>query len=363
MLPTPICLRPDANNPMNSNCVQCVMDTDCQKNFGTGYKCVNNSCIRPPVACCSSLHPVLAAGHTMDQADYRCFVTGCSACLVDSDCPNGQICDLTNTRCVDPASVNPNCGTDTNCGANCDLNCPQQFPNMPHCLNGDHCAACRIDTDCGPGTYCNSGTCSACVDDRHCGPGCGTCGIQVGDPPDCMPTITNTPKCFAPDNTAKTATCVQCTQDSDCGDGATCANNTCQFPMPMTCMSGQVQRGNACVACNGSSQCTCGICDPSSGTCIGGCNDNSDCQGDQCCTLDSSSGMRTCQSGSCGGTAGGALCGCSVAQLAAAPLKNVKLDPMTGLEVASTRGGQAALLAMLLFALGMRRRLGKGKMG
>ena len=126
---------------------------------------------------------------------------------------------------------------------------------------------------------------------------------------------TDTPICHSPDGTAEKAICIRC------------------------------------VECSNSSQCLCGACDIAAGTCTQACHNSADCMGNQCC-------IRTtgkCQPGRCAGTAGGALCGCSVAAVAP-PIADNNTLSQDGVAVGSSRGVLVAALAMLA-ALAFRRRL------
>jgi len=127
---------------------------------------------------------------------------------------------------------------------------------------------------------------------------------------------TDTPICHSPDGTAEKAICIRC------------------------------------VECSNSSQCLCGACDIAAGTCTQACHNSADCMGNQCC-------IRTtgkCQPGRCSSTAGRVLCGCAMAGPRGASSNTAALLP-AGAKGLASLGGPAALLAVALCALGLRRRL------
>jgi hypothetical protein len=153
-------------------------------------------------------------------------------CQLDTDCPGGQLCDLTNGTCV-PAP-DPDCTSDSDCddAEICDLE------------SGDCVAAppppCASDADCASGLACDvpSGSCvtpppAACTGDADCAPGL-LCDLIIGE-------------CFAPE--------------------------------PEPCLS--------------NAECPGQVCNPSSGECIaapaipigGACTDDAQCAAEFCPTL------------------------------------------------------------------------------
>lgn len=350
--PSPVCV-PDVNDPDNAqlaHCDQCNSDNDCP----AGQKCTaNNKCVQPP-CCPSTPHSIMP-----DAANPNLRL--CSPCAVDADCtdPNFSKCDTKNARCTDQIPIN---NEDGKCGVN-GTDCKTVDGNRPFCLNGQVCVECRADADCPSGKYCESGSCKACTVDRHCGARCGSCGTNLVLNPDGVTVVTlptNTPVCYSPDNTVQKAVCVRCVTNSDCGDGGQCdaATHDCVNKCDPPCAQGLRCQGGACVECFNSSQCLCGSCDTTTGSCTESCHNNMDCQGNQCCAL-GPDGIRKCQPGRCAGVAGGALCGCSVTPLAAAAIDNNTLDPNGG-EVSRSHGALAAALSMLLCGWLFRRRAGIG---
>jgi hypothetical protein len=169
-------------------------------------------------------------------------------------------------------------------------------------------------------------------------------------------TVTDTPFCYSANSSPSSATCAGCIKDGDCGDGGQCnlTSHTCtNQPASGACPSGTFSKGDACVQCVSDSQCLCGSCDTSTNACVNVCKDNTDCQGNQCCAL-GADGIRACQSGRCAGTAGGALCGCSVAGIGGRSVDNNTLLADGG-EAERSRGALFAMVAMLLAGFLFRR--------
>lgn len=348
---TPRCKSDPADpcNPAKANCCECVSNKDC----AAGQICADNcQCVAPP--CCPGYFSVYP--DKVNDPNYRL----CSPCQTDADCQAkglGSICDLKNARCTDKAA--PDCPTpvDEHCGAACNINCRTQTPGRPYCLNNQVCVACRRDADCSAGNFCLSGTCTPCTEDRHCGPSCQRCGTSLvidngAAEPRSQPTAT--PFCIVDkDKNVANAYCAQCRSDSDCGDGHTCSGGTCS---PVTacdpaCQPGEICFGNKCVQCFADSQCPCGSC--IDGKCSDKCATNQDCEGNQCCQKTTGA----CVSGRCGGTAGGALCGCSLAASPASPnLEPEPFEPLSS-EGARSRGLMLAGLTALLCGLALRRRM------
>lgn len=338
--PAPICWRKDPNAPENSECVECLVETDCKD----GASCVNHKCVprRPPAVLCAGSVSFGVDANLQPTDDCRSYAA-VSPCTKDADCPAGQACDVANTSCVDQLSE---CRFDDKCGRDC-IDCKNATGTgrpRPHCLDGKVCVECRIDTDCPDGNYCRSGDCVPCTEDRHCGASCVSCAYRVGPAPACEITSTGTPFCLVTGGQADTAKCVACLADSDCGAGNQCNLNThlCIVNDPNSqppCPTGLFRKGEECIAPNG---------------CVEVCKDNRDCQGNQCCTQ-GTDGVRKCQTGRCAGTAGGALCGCSVADVSNPIVDNNTIHP-NGAESARSRGALLGLVSMLLCVLMLRRR-------
>lgn len=356
--------KADADDPCNASkatCCQCVSNKDC----AAGQICDGCNCVSPP--CCPGSFAVFP-----DKARDPNFRL-CSPCLSDSDCQMkglGQICDLKNARCTNtapPACLKDGLSPDEQCGPACNINCRTHSPERPYCLNNMVCVACRRDADCPSGNFCLSGTCSnPCVDDRHCGPSCQNCGIAVSmDPqsPVAEGKPTNKPYCKVDSidgqKVVATGLCVQCREDKECAPGQTCVDNRCtpDQPCSQACPSNEVCFGGKCVQCFTDAQCPCGHC--IEGRCSDKCTTNQDCEGNQCCQK--STGL--CVSGRCGGTAGGALCGCSMPGVAASSLLSTEPDLPEPFEPSQPAAGKASrsiglsAVAALLLGLALRRRM------
>lgn len=339
---TPYCVPVGTDDAV---CVQCRDTPDCP----TGQVCLSNVCTTPNL-CCPD-RPFL-----IEPDMNRPGIKACSPCRNHDDCGGTLKCDRLNARCIEAI---PEHNTDESCGKN-STNCKNVEGNRPYCLNGDVCVECRNDLECAAGKYCRSGDCLPCLADRKCGKRCGSCGRELTlgtDGVSAEPKVTDTPFCYSPDDTVEKASCVRCVKDSDCGTGGTCdkALHECVNKCTASCPEGQFCDGNRCVQCYTNSQCPCGQCDISTGTCTGICTNNDDCAGNQCCTTNSE-GARKCQPGRCAGVAGGALCGCSITNPAPANITNNTIHE-PGTDLTHSRGILLATVAALLCALALRRRL------
>jgi len=355
--------KADPEDPCNADkasCCQCVSNKDCSP----GQICDGCNCVSPP--CCPGTFAVFP-----DKARDPNFRL-CSPCLTDSDCQEkglGQICDLKNARCTNtaaPSCVKDGLSVDEQCGPACNINCRTQSPDRPYCLNNQVCVACRRDADCPSGNFCLSGTCNnPCVDDRHCGAGCQNCGIAVSmDPqsPDPLGKPTNKPYCKVDvingQKIVATGVCVQCREDKECAQGQTCVDNRCtpDQTCQQACENNEVCFGGKCVQCFTDAQCPCGHC--IEGKCSDKCTANQDCEGNQCCQK--STGL--CVSGRCGGTAGGALCGCSMPGVASASTLSTEADFVEPFEPSPAAANHSrsiglSAVAALLLGLALRRRV------
>jgi outer membrane exchange protein TraA len=244
-------------DPDNNTCQDCNLDKDCSRGrICNAHKCVycstSDSCAGNSCNCCPD-------GMKQCASLMKDAPPVCTECVNDGDCANGLRCDTINGRCV--TSLAP-CNTDDRCGAPC-TPCP---PDIPHCLDGKGCVACRSDVDCGDGQFCLSGDCVPCTADRHCGLRCATCG---GD----------TPYCLSSDGTTALASCVRCLTDADCKGGhCNASTHQCDVQCASACAMGTVCNGAACVQCYANTHCPCGgACNIDSNTCAPTCTDSSDC--------------------------------------------------------------------------------------
>lgn len=193
---------------------RCQSNTDCRT---AGEECVAGSCRPSSSLCASNLQ--CPAGN--DCVDGRCLAT-CNA----SNCTNGRVC--VGGYCQDP--------TGTGCGA-CT---PEQV-----CSNGSCLAACRMDSDCGTGRFCDHGACR--TDDRRTPPECtppavgctqgsvcvgGICRISCpnGTNLECMLRDPNITTCDATLRICRLPgeTDPQCRRNTDCRPDVQCINGQCR---------------------------------------------------------------------------------------------------------------------------------------
>src|SRR5689334_2152353 len=113
-------------------------------------------------------------------------------------CTANQICDPTNSRCVQ-------CLMDSDCASQATNKVCDTRPNMFTMLPADRCVECLTDANCPAGTTCNT-TSSTCV---------APCGTTT-----CATSGMGNTVCDAPNNR-----CVQCLTNSDCATQTT--NHTC----------------------------------------------------------------------------------------------------------------------------------------
>ncbi len=125
--PTPAC------DPQTGTCVACTHTGHCG---WPGWRCVDHACLAP-VACSTD---VACAG----QGGF-CDPDGhCATCVVDGNCPNGQVCKA--AECV-PAP--PSCLSDAAC----------KVPWSKCDAASGLCAACLGDADCLTSEHCSEGLC------------------------------------------------------------------------------------------------------------------------------------------------------------------------------------------------------------
>ena len=162
--PSPIC------DPSSGQCVACLADSHC----ADGQLCQMKTC----VAGCSM-------GHGCGDGGGACDVDAglCKVCKSDGDCqPGSPRCDTGSGRCVACLPTNDNCGSDQFC---------LQTNGVWQCTMG-----CKVDNDCIPLSASDGGspdagspdgglgllpiklTCCnhACVDTSMDGANCGKCG-------------------------------------------------------------------------------------------------------------------------------------------------------------------------------------------
>lgn len=212
------------------------------------------------------------------------------ACVVDGDCPVGEVCDRLEGRChvpPEPCEDNGDCAADYVC---VDGACR---------FRTERCAG---DADCGEGASCVEGRCvgDAPVD---CGGGC---------PPDhvcedgaCVP-VDNEACGGCPDGLrclAEIGECVECHADGHCGEGNHCdmASSSCERgprTSPCTpCEPGSCSSGQTCApvyafvclprcgrrrGCPAGTECSEGVCAPAEFCYADACRRDEDCDSGVC---------------------------------------------------------------------------------
>ena len=175
-----------------------------------------------------------------------------TACVQDSDCPGGQVCD--NSICTVPSSEPPpgcSCIYDSQCNADQVCNCVcQSPPSSGECLN---------DHDCDRDQVCEGGVCQSrpppppCTDGATCDDGnacngvetCASGSCQPGTPPVCDDgNACNGVESCDPAAGCRPGTPMACDDGKACNGLETCdPAKGCQPGTPLVC-------GNApCVRC------------------------------------------------------------------------------------------------------------------
>ena len=188
-------------------------------------------------------------------------------CQRDRDCPVGQGCVASACvplPCAGACQPEQACGSDGKCspaqGATCaDHTCPSTYP-----CNGTVCAkGCTLNSDCDPGSVCNSQlhSCAQCTFNADCAGVTGktrcdsTSGVCVACQAniDCVTSV-------GPDHICANHTCIPgCQTDADCnaGTGEKCDGATQTAP-------------GRCIQCKSKNDCAVGApaCDDT-GHCVG----------------------------------------------------------------------------------------------
>lgn len=277
------CLEGFTCDTATNTCSECNNDDDCDRGeycedsqctpCATSDSCAGNSC-----NCC----PTGADGMPMECASLDPDGTPvCMECARDDDCTSG-VCDVQIGRCVESLAQNERSDC---CGPQCHT-CPSDHPFCLPGPLGTACAQCRWDTDCGDGSYCQSGTCLPCSTDRRCGERCGSCGDD-------------TPFCLA-GQTPELSVCVGCRDNTECPSGnCNPTTNQCEPACSVSC-SGDTPycAGDQCVQCLADTHCPCnGTCDVGSNTCSSSCVTNADCLGNEHCAWNDDFDEKVCRLG------------------------------------------------------------------
>jgi uncharacterized repeat protein (TIGR01451 family) len=224
----------------------------------------------------------------------------CDECLTASDCSDGlactgaEVCNSTGT-CEDGTPIS--CEDNASCqepGGICA--CDEGFVRDQN----DDCVPreCTLDGDCDDQNVCTENTCegglcatnilsgSNCDNGLFCD-GAGTCDadgscVEPGNPCD-----DDSPFCNESDDT-----CVECEVASDCSDGLTCTGNetcstsgTCEPGSSVVCEVNEV-----CEEPSGDCVCAPGFVPDESGGCVPTqCAEDSDCDDQNICTVNSCS--------------------------------------------------------------------------
>ena len=252
---------------------------------------------------------------------YTCTRDGCTPtggtnsgqCRVSHDCAEGCYCDAQHGVCAEAGFCDKN--SDCGIGFSCNLprhSCePGSTPVAPGIDAGTPPApACKADTDCPKGAYCNNGTCQntfQCAKDVDCGAGlkCDTRNTCVPGPTNCAKDADCAAGAYCVNGACKTTGL--CATDADCakvGQGLVCdaGRSTC-VPAPQ-----QAPQCKADCDCPLGNVCLNGTCAPHAVNPQQGCIFNTECGSGQCvnsqchakCTTDANCGTGdTCQGGFC----------------------------------------------------------------
>jgi hypothetical protein len=190
--PNPVC------DNATHQCVDCLMDADCP----SGNLCSNKACV-----------PGCSMSHGCPDGGGLCVKGMCSACKSDADCSGATPrCDTNSGLCVECLPTNDNCGDGKYCGIvngayKCQTGC------------GDVSMCPKADGGSGVPACCNH----LCVDEGNDNANCGACGNTCGAMKTCCSATCS-------DLTKDTNNCGQC-GNACAGKNAawSCAASTCNI--------------------------------------------------------------------------------------------------------------------------------------
>ncbi|MCB9594898.1 MAG: hypothetical protein H6719_19405 [Sandaracinaceae bacterium] len=315
-------------------CPGCPVGTGCT----AGSDCASGVCDPTSSTC-------IAAGcddgiQNGDETDLDCggSCTGCDdgdSCTVHADCTSGY-CSATTMTCATPTctdGVTNGMEIGVDCGGGACPGCGDGGP----CLSGTDCASgicdgttetCSAPT-CTDGVMngaetdvdCGGGTCTACMDGGSCTTAT-DCLSGRCDPtsmlcaaPTCTDSIRNGTETGVDCGGGTCAGCADggpCVVGTDCASGVcdgttmTCTAPTCTDGVRNAAETGVDCGGGTCPACGdgggcaSGADCTSGVCDPTTMTCLGASCSDSVMNGDE-------TGV-DCGGGSCPGCADGGPC-------------------------------------------------------
>src|SRR5690554_280189 len=297
----------------------CVFQSDCELGFACStasneciqLPCVNGVCVEDPNLVCvvTPAHPGGTCSSPECTGDAQCDVSAgetCQAgvcatggttggCVNNSDCPDGQICNVAD-QCVPGEDVVEPEDCDNACvdGQTCNTTTGEceggtSDPCGGSCVAGQTCNAatgvCETDDinnppcggSCPSGQSCNTAT-NACEADTQTDPCNGTCtASEICNNGTCVPNNcppgSQTPETCAQDPVynlfdAEGCYCSECLGDSDCNAaaGETCTENGECMACTESCDASQgadacSQDGffcisGCCIECTGNSDCS-----------------------------------------------------------------------------------------------------------
>jgi hypothetical protein len=239
-------------DPLTQACVACMTDAQCT---GGSAHCLAKACV-PFVSCSNSLACTDAKGPD-GQPQPVCdkSIGECSACLINTDCPEFSECIAKTCKTFQPCQNSTQCGVDQVCDA-----------------TAGRCVQCLSNADCAESSLCEAGVCRSyvsCVSDKACTPLGLLCDVPKGVCARCL-IDADCPDVYSCQFSGVNGTgaCVLdvCTQgQGQCQSGklVSCTPNGSGFGSPTDCAA-----STTCVTKNGLAACLNWACTP--GThCVG----------------------------------------------------------------------------------------------